>query len=98
MIGVCYMVGFVGGFLGKLLGSACLRLGIDDLATITESGTLGAWWLGWPLIAIVHSLLAICFLFLPHHLPATEVSSPEEAEAMADNHQKVEVILLSHSC
>ena len=82
VIGVCYMVGFVGGFLGKLLGSACLKLSATSLNSLVDAKSdLGAWWLGWPLIAAVHSLLAISFLFLPHHLQTSQVGgSAEESE------------------
>ena len=76
------MVGFVGGFCGKLLGSACLRLNIDSLGPL-EEGSLGAWWLGWPLIAVVHTCLAVGFLFLPHHLPTTREEEPSVQEPMA---------------
>ena len=80
VIGGCYMVGFVGGFCGNLLGSACLRLNVDGLGPVME-GSLGAWWLGWPLIAVVHTCLATGFLFLPHHLPTTKTEE-EASESM----------------
>ena len=56
------MAGYIGGFAGKMLGSACLNIkfGNDD--------ELGAWWLGWPLIAAWHSLLAFLFTLLPYQI------------------------------
>ena len=56
------MAGYIGGFAGKMLGSACLNIkfGNDD--------ELGAWWLGWPLIAAWHSVLAFLFTLLPYQI------------------------------
>ena len=53
------MAGYLGGFAGKLLASGCLSI------VVSSDGELGAWWLGWPIIAITHSLVAGCFLLLP---------------------------------
>ena len=85
MLGVCYMAGYLGGFAGKLLASGCLSI------VLGEDGELGAWWLGWPVIAVAHSLVASCFLLLPHqikpspdntdtaeHIDLSPVAAPED--------------------
>ena len=65
ILGVCYMAGYLGGFLGIVLASACLKFKIgEDL--------LGAWQLGWPIIGSFHSMLAFGFLFLPHRFPTSQ--------------------------
>ena len=61
VLGICYMAGYLGGFAGKILGSACLNYTPGD-------GELGAWWLGWPLIAVGHSCLAFGFILLPFRI------------------------------
>ena len=66
MLGLCYMAGYLGGFAGKLLASGCLSL------VVSSDGELGAWWLGWPFIAITHSLVAGCFLLLPRQIKTRE--------------------------
>ena len=64
------MAGYLGGFAGKLLASGCLSL------VLGSDGELGAWWLGWPIIALTHSLVAGCFLLLPHQIR----TSPDNTE------------------
>ena len=82
MLGVCYMAGYLGGFAGKLLASGCLSI------VMGSDGELGAWWLGWPIIAVTHCLVAACFLLLPHqlrtgdgtaeHIDLSPAAAPEE--------------------
>ena len=85
VLGVCYMAGYLGGFLGKLLGSACLSVKVNS------GDELGAWWLGWPVIGLVHCMVAACFLLLPHQISdqtekAAEIQlSPSDGEATTDN-------------
>ena len=64
------MAGYIGGFAGKMLGSACLNIKYGD-------DELGSWWLGWPIIAAWHSLLAFCFILLPYQI---DKSKDEVAE------------------
>ena len=72
VLGVCYMAGYLGGFLGKLLGSACLG--------VSWAGELGAWWLGWPVLALAHSSLAAMFLLLPPSLAPAQHTGLEMEE------------------
>ena len=65
------MAGYFGGFCGKLLGSACLNY-------YPDGGELGAWWLGWPVIGVWHSLLAMCFLLLPYQIISKEEVTAEK--------------------
>ena len=39
---------------------------------VGSDGELGAWWLGWPIIAITHSLVAGCFLLLPPQIETND--------------------------
>ena len=73
VLGVCYMAGYLGGFAGKVLGSVCLNLktGPED--------ELGSWWLGWPIIGLVHSMVAFCFLLLPP-VVKTDQDKPEQLQ------------------
>ena len=81
VLGLCYMAGYLGGFLGKLLGSMCLG--------VSWAGELGAWWLGWPVLALAHSSLAAMFLLLPPSLgpaqqPGLEMEErPHKAATLA---------------
>ena len=77
VLGICYMAGYLGGFTGKMLGSACLQVGVSP------GHELGAWWLGWPIITLVHSSLALMFLLLPYKLHNTE----EKQIEMTDDEQ-----------
>ena len=43
-LGLCYIAGYLGGFFGSLLASACLD---QD-----------AWWLGWPIISVCQATVA----------------------------------------
>ena len=43
-LGLCYIAGYLGGFFGSLLASACL--GQD------------AWWLGWPIMSVCQATVA----------------------------------------
>ena len=43
-LGLCYIAGYLGGFFGSLLASACL--GLD------------AWWLGWPIMSVCQATVA----------------------------------------
>ena len=43
-LGLCYIAGYIGGFFGSLLASACLD---QD-----------AWWLGWPIMSVCHATVA----------------------------------------
>ena len=43
-LGLCYIAGYLGGFFGSLLASACL--------------SQGAWWLGWPLMSVCQATVA----------------------------------------
>ena len=75
VLGICYMAGYAGGFAGKMLGSACLSF---------TSGELGAWWLGWPVITVVHSTLAILFILLPAQIRDKECSTEAEMKQFSD--------------
>ena len=72
VLGLCYMAGYLGGFLGKLLGSMCLG--------VSWAGELGAWWLGWPVLALAHSSLAAMFLLLPPSLAPAQQPGLEMEE------------------
>ena len=43
-LGLCYIAGYLGGFFGSLLASACLD---QD-----------AWWLGWPIMSVCQAIVA----------------------------------------
>jgi hypothetical protein len=78
----------LGGFLGIVLASACLKFKIgEDL--------LGAWQLGWPIIGSFHSMLAFGFLFLPHRLPTSqevELKDQEETFRLSfPDNDKIEI-------
>ena len=47
-LGLCYIAGYLGGFFGSLLASACLS---QDM-----------WWLGWPIMSVCQAAVAF-FLF-----------------------------------
>ena len=47
-LGLCYIAGYLGGFFGSLLASACL--GQD------------AWWLGWPIMSVCQATVAFLLL------------------------------------
>ncbi|XP_064417102.1 solute carrier organic anion transporter family member 1C1-like [Latimeria chalumnae] len=70
-------VGCLGPLLGFLLGSLCAKLYVDigfvDLDSITISSRdtrwVGAWWLGFLIVAAISLLAAIPFFFFPKSLP-----------------------------
>ena len=43
-LGLCYIAGYLGGFFGSLLASACL--------------SQDAWWLGWPIMSVCQATVA----------------------------------------
>ena len=43
-LGLCYIAGYLGGFFGSLLASACL--------------SRDAWWLGWPIMSVCQATVA----------------------------------------
>ena len=44
-LGLCYIAGYLGGFFGSLLASACL--------------SQDAWWLGWPIMSACQAIVAL---------------------------------------
>lgn len=75
LIGLSYFFGLLGPSLGYTLASICLRMYIrpqlTPIITQADSRWLGAWWLGWLIIA---GLIFLCGLFLfmfPKELPMT---------------------------
>lgn len=75
--GLSYFIRMLGPALGYTLASMCLKLYISPSLqpTITNSDPrwLGAWWLGWVILAIIMSLSALLIAMFPKTLPRAAV-------------------------
>lgn len=73
--GLSYFFGLLGPSLGYTLASVCLRLYIAPYLTPiiaqTDSRWLGAWWLGWLIIAGIIFISGFCMFMFPKELPMT---------------------------
>ncbi|XP_044534295.1 solute carrier organic anion transporter family member 1B1-like [Gracilinanus agilis] len=75
-IGILHSLSMFGPMIGFLLGSLCAKLYVDigyvDLSTITIKPTdtrwVGAWWLGFVILAIFSFAAGTPFFFIPKHL------------------------------
>jgi len=53
-LGLCYIAGYLGGFFGSLLASACL--------------SQDKWWLGWPIMSVCQATVAFLLFRLPANI------------------------------
>jgi len=71
----------VGPAIGFLLGFGCLSLYIDPKLTpvITKKDPrwLGAWWLGWIILAATMGMFAVLIAMFPRDLPKSKAISKQ---------------------
>ncbi|XP_044012488.1 solute carrier organic anion transporter family member 1A5-like isoform X2 [Aphidius gifuensis] len=65
----------MGILFGYILGWACLRIDADNLSKAIESyqENNGAWWLGWPILAVLLALPGLPMSWFPRRLPSEVV-------------------------
>lgn len=74
LIGIAIAVKIMGLLAGYVLAWGCLKLDSENLQIIvTYQEEIGAWWLGWPILAFLLALPGLFMSWLPRRLPS-EVS------------------------
>uniref|UniRef100_A0A1I8PZI4 Solute carrier organic anion transporter family member n=2 Tax=Stomoxys calcitrans TaxID=35570 RepID=A0A1I8PZI4_STOCA len=75
MLSISYFFGLLGPSLGYTLASICLRIYIAPLLTPIinnrDSRWLGAWWMGWIIMACVIFCCSLLIFLFPKELPMT---------------------------
>ncbi|XP_073847715.1 solute carrier organic anion transporter family member 74D-like [Musca autumnalis] len=75
MLSISYFFGLLGPSLGYTLASICLRIYIAPYLTPIinnrDSRWLGAWWMGWCIMAVLIFLCGLLMFLFPKELPMT---------------------------
>lgn len=81
MQGFTFALRTVGPAIGFLLGYGCLSLYIDPklhpVITNKDPRWLGAWWLGWIILAVTMGMFAVLIAMFPRDLPKSENTSKQ---------------------
>lgn len=86
-IGVIIAVKVIGILLGYILGWGCLRIDAEDFSVIKSyQDQIGAWWLGFPILAILLVIPGLLVSWFPRRLPSIVV---EQAAASLLNRTTV---------
>ena len=91
-IGLAFMFLIFGGAAGFALGAACLTLYVDFWRDTriplqpTSPAWVGAWWLGFLLLAVLAWILAVPFLMFPRVLPGSHLVKAEREKEMAQKY------------
>jgi len=93
-IGILTAARTIGPALGSFLGSACLSIyvvpGLDVGLKEGEPGWLGAWWLGFLVIAVLVLCIAPFLAWFPERLPGSEETDASRLEASKANSEAEE--------
>lgn len=84
LLGFTYSLRTVGPVFGFLLGYVCLNLYIDPslhpIIMKNDPRWLGAWWLGWIILAITMAMFAVLIAMFPRDLPRPSDTAKKDGE------------------
>ncbi|XP_014214469.1 solute carrier organic anion transporter family member 2B1-like [Copidosoma floridanum] len=73
-LGVAIAAKVLGNALGYLLGWSLQRIDADDLSSVKSyRDQFGAWWLGWPIFAVLLAIPGVLMAIFPRKLPSEMV-------------------------